>query len=123
MKDIQFSYAKAVSAEAVQAFQAQVAVAQEQLVNGTGLGNDFLGWMNLPADIRPQLADIQATADLLRKECEVIVCIGIGGSYLGAKAVIDALSSSFAWSEHRRGLFVRVASAVEEQEVWYHQYL
>jgi hypothetical protein len=43
MKDIQFSYAKAVSAEAVQAFQAQVAVAQEQLVNGTGLGNDFLG--------------------------------------------------------------------------------
>ena len=42
MKDIQFSYAKAVSAEAVQAYTQQVAIAQEQLVNGTGLGNDFL---------------------------------------------------------------------------------
>ena len=94
MKDIQFSYAKAVSSEAVAAYKEQVALAQDQLVNGTGKGNDFLGWMNLPADIRPQLADIQATADLLRRECEVIVCIGIGGSYLGAKAVIDALSSS-----------------------------
>ena len=79
MKDIQFSYAKAVSAEAIQAYKQQVATAQDQLVNGTGAGNDFLGWMNLPADIRPQLADIQATADLLRRECEVIVCIGIGG--------------------------------------------
>ena len=96
-KDIHFSYAKAVTAEAVAAYKAQVAQAQDQLVNGTGKGNDFLGWMNLPADIRPQLADIQATADLLRRECEVIVCIGIGGSYLGAKAVIDALTSSFAW--------------------------
>ena len=97
MTDIQFSYAKAVSAEAVA--QYKQAVAKEQLVNGTGLGNDFLGWMNLPTDIRPQLADIQATAELLRRECEVIVCIGIGGSYLGAKAGIDALTNSFAWLE------------------------
>ena len=90
-KDIQFSYAKAVSKEAVAAYKDQVATAQDQLVNLTGKGNDFLGWMNLPADIRPQLEDIQATAELLRKECEVIVCIGIGGSYLGAKAVIDEI--------------------------------
>ena len=118
MKDIQFSYAKAVSAEAVQAFQAQVAVAQEQLVNGTGLGNDFLGWMNLPADIRPQLADIQATADLLRKECEVIVCIGIGGSYLGAKAVIDALSSSFAWLEGEKPAIVYAGQNIGEDYLY-----
>ena len=53
-KDIHFSYAKAVTAEAVAAYKEQVALAQDQLVHGTGKGNDFLGWMNLPADIRPQ---------------------------------------------------------------------
>ena len=63
MKDIQFSYGQAVTSDAVAAYKQQVAVAQDQLVNGTGLGNDFLGWMNLPADIRPQLKDIQATAE------------------------------------------------------------
>ena len=52
MKDLQFSYAKAVSAEAVLNYKKQIATAQEQLVNGTGLGNDFLGWVNLPKDIR-----------------------------------------------------------------------
>ena len=86
-----------VSKESVEAYKSQVENAQKALVEGTGAGNDFLGWLNLPQDIRPQLADIQATADLLRARCEVIVCIGIGGSYLGAKAVIDALSNSFAW--------------------------
>ena len=95
MKDIQFSYAKAASAEAVNTYKAQVANCQEMLVKGTGAGNDFLGWVNLPEDIKPQLADIQATANLLREKCEVIVCIGIGGSYLGAKAVNEALMSSF----------------------------
>ena len=72
MKDIQFSYAKAVSAEAVNAYKEQVAACQKMLVKGTGKGNDFLGWMNLPEDIKPQLEDIQATADMLRKECEAI---------------------------------------------------
>ena len=51
MNDIQFSYGSAVTAAAVKAYQQKVAVAQDQLVHGTGLGNDFLGWMNLPADI------------------------------------------------------------------------
>lgn len=86
-----------VNKEAVEAYKNDVLKAQDMLVNATGAGNDFLGWINLPQDIRPQLKDIQNTADLLRKECEVIVCIGIGGSYLGAKAVIDALSNSFEW--------------------------
>ena len=67
MNNIQFSYGTAVADEAINAYKQQVALAQEQLVNGTGLGNDFLGWMNLPADIRPQLEDIQATAELLRR--------------------------------------------------------
>ena len=79
MKDIQFSYGQAVTDTAIAAYKQQVASAQEQLVNGTGLGHDFLGWMNLPSDIRPQLADIQATAELLRRECEVMT---IGQGYL-----------------------------------------
>ena len=114
MKDIQFSYAKAVSAEAVNAYKEQVAACQEMLVKGTGKGNDFLGWMNLPEDIKPQLEDIQATAELLRKECEVIVCIGIGGSYLGAKAVIDALSSSFAYLEGNKPAIVYAGQNIGE---------
>ena len=117
-KDIQFSYAKAVSAEAVAAYEQQVKACQEMLVNGTGAGNDFLGWMNLPADIRPQLADIQATADLLRRECEVIVCIGIGGSYLGAKAVIDALNSSFAWLEGEKPAIVYAGQNIGEDYLY-----
>ncbi len=118
MKDIQFSYAKAVSAKAVNAYKEQVAACQEMLVKGTGKGNDFLGWMNLPEDIKPQLADIQATAELLRKECEVIVCIGIGGSYLGAKAVIDALSSSFAYLEGNKPAIVYAGQNIGEDYLY-----
>ena len=118
MKDIQFSYAKAVSADAVKAYEAQVAQCQEMLEKGTGAGNDFLGWMNLPADIRSQLSNIQATADLLRRECEVIVCIGIGGSYLGAKAVIDALSSSFAWLEGEKPAIVYAGQNIGEDYLY-----
>jgi glucose-6-phosphate isomerase len=66
------------------------------LENGTGKGNDFLGWLHLPSSIdNLVLDDIQKTADLLRSKCEVVVVIGIGGSYLGAKAVIEALSGAF----------------------------
>ena len=118
MNNIQFSYGTAVAAEAINAYKQQVALAQEQLVNGTGLGNDFLGWMNLPADIRPQLEDIQATAELLRRECEVIVCIGIGGSYLGAKAVIDALTSSFAWLEGEKPAIVYAGQNIGEDYLY-----
>ncbi|MGM9836927.1 MAG: glucose-6-phosphate isomerase [Paludibacteraceae bacterium] len=118
MKDIQFSYAKAVSAEAVNAYKAQVANCQEMLVKGTGKGNDFLGWLNLPQDIKPQLSDIQATADLLRSRCEIIVCIGIGGSYLGAKAVNDALSSSFAWLEGKKPAIVYAGQNIGEDYLY-----
>lgn len=66
--------------------------------NGTCPGNDFLGWLHLPTSITPGFLDeIQAVADTLRQKCEVIVVAGIGGSYLGARAVIEALSNSFAW--------------------------
>ena len=83
---------------AVAAFEPKVKAAQEALENGTCPGNDFLGWLHLPSSITPAfIAEIQACADTLRKDCEVIVVAGIGGSYLGARAVIEALGNSFAW--------------------------
>jgi len=64
----------------------------------TGKGSDFLGWVDLPSSVtEPVLADIEATASFLRlKNIEILVVIGIGGSYLGTKAVVDALADSFA---------------------------
>ena len=68
----------------------------ELLHSGNGKGNDFLGWLNLPTETTDEfLSDIEQTAKLLQKECEIVVVVGIGGSYLGARAVIDALSNSF----------------------------
>ena len=67
------------------------------LENQTGLGNDFLGWQTLPTDTPAELvARIEATAARLRENCDYVVCVGIGGSYLGAKAVNFALADSFA---------------------------
>lgn len=68
-----------------------------KLENGTGEGSDFIGWVNLPSQIPAELVgSINTTALRLRENCEYVVCIGIGGSYLGAKAVITALSDNFA---------------------------
>ena len=80
----------------VDALRPAAEAAAETLEKGTGEGNDFLGWLHLPSSISEvELADIEATAAQLRNTCEYVVTIGIGGSYLGAKAVIEALSSSF----------------------------
>ncbi len=81
---------------AVKAYASKVQEAMEMLEKGTGLGNDFLGWLHLPSSITEEhLNDIQATADTLRELCDVVVVAGIGGSYLGARAVIEALSNNF----------------------------
>ena len=83
---------------AVEAFEPKVKAAQEALENGTCPGNDFLGWLHLPSSITPAFIDeLQACANTLRVNCEAIVVAGIGGSYLGARAVIEALGNSFAW--------------------------
>ena len=75
----------------------------ELLHNGEGKGNDFLGWLNLPSETTDEfLSDIENTAKILQKECEIVVVVGIGGSYLGAKAVIDALSNSFDFLQKER---------------------
>ena len=71
-------------------------IALSDLLNGKGKGNDFLGWVNLPNDIDNKLLDsIEESARVLRNNCDIVVVIGIGGSYLGAKAVIEALNNSF----------------------------
>ena len=87
-----------VSAAEIDALAPRVAEAQQALEAGTCLGNDFLGWLHLPTGITPEfLAEVKAVAATLRSECEAVVVAGIGGSYLGAKAVIEALSNSFQW--------------------------
>ena len=101
MKSISLNITKAASflAEgAVKAYEPKVKAAQEALENGTCEGNDFLGWLHLPSSITPEfLNEIQAAANTLREKCEVVVVAGIGGSYLGARAVIEGLGNSFAW--------------------------
>ena len=71
--------------------------AKQTLESGNGAGNDFLGWLHLPSSIdEQQLQEIEKCAAVLRQECEYVITIGIGGSYLGAKAIIEALSDHFA---------------------------
>jgi len=106
MQHIKLSIEKAfgfVSEQAVADYKTQVTKANASLHNGTGKGSDFLGWLNLPTSIdEAHLADVENTAKILRDNCEIVVVIGIGGSYLGAKAVIDALSNSFDWLQTER---------------------
>ena len=101
MKRISLDITKAaqfLSEGAVKAYEPKVRAAQEALENGTCPGNDFLGWLHLPSSITPEFLDeVQAVAETMREKCEAIVVAGIGGSYLGARAVIEALSNSFAW--------------------------
>ena len=86
-----------VSQDEINKLDANAASALDKVLNGTGAGSDFLGWVNLPTETTDALLDdIVATAESLRRDCDTVVAIGIGGSYLGAKAVIEALSDSFA---------------------------
>ena len=97
METIKFSYEKALDKEAVRSVAGEAAAAQKTLHAGDGKGNDFLGWLHLPTSITPAFFDeVEAAAACLRERCEVVVAIGIGGSYLGAKMVIEALSDSFS---------------------------
>ncbi|MCD8261016.1 MAG: glucose-6-phosphate isomerase [Bacteroides sp.] len=105
MKSISLNIEKVlgfIPRETIAGYEAQVKVVMDALHHKTGKGNDFLGWLDLPSSITPeQLADINNTAATLRENCEVVVIAGIGGSYLGAKAVIEALSNSFTWLQPR----------------------
>ena len=101
MKNITLDVSKAVrflKEGTVKEYESKVKAAQASLENGTCPGNDFLGWLHLPSSITPEfLNEVQECANIMRDNCEAIVVAGIGGSYLGARAVIESLSNSFAW--------------------------
>jgi glucose-6-phosphate isomerase len=84
------------------AYEEVIALAQQSIRHldslnaGTGAGSDFLGWLSLPDDILPQLDRIEKIAKHLRSVSDITVVIGIGGSYLGSRAVIEALTHSFS---------------------------
>ncbi|SFL36214.1 glucose-6-phosphate isomerase [Porphyromonadaceae bacterium KH3CP3RA] len=81
---------------------AAAAACNQALHDGSREGNDFLGWVTLPSSITDQaLREIEDAATVLRTHCEAVIVVGIGGSYLGARAVIDALSSSFDWLQKK----------------------
>jgi glucose-6-phosphate isomerase len=87
---------KFVSENEISALKADAEKSLKMLHDKTGAGNDFIGWVNFPSQIsQNDMDDIQATADKLSELADFVVVIGIGGSYLGAKAVIEALSHSF----------------------------
>ena len=106
MKSISLNIEKAIQflpEGSIAAYEPQVKAAMDTLEKGTGLGNDFLGWLHLPSSItKEHLADLKATAQVLRDNCEVVIVAGIGGSYLGARCVIEALSNSFQWLQAKK---------------------
>lgn len=80
--------------------QAMVNAANTELRAGTGAGNDFRGWLNLPVDYdKDEFARIKKAAKKIQSDSEVLICIGIGGSYLGAQAAIEFLNSNFYGKE------------------------
>lgn len=98
-KKIQFDYSKALSfvqQHEIDYLTEPVRVAHEQLHNKTGAGSDYLGWIDLPTNYdKEEFARIQQAAGKIQSDSEVLVVIGIGGSYLGARAAIEMLSHSF----------------------------
>ena len=99
MSKLSFDYSKAlefVSQEEIDNFENTVNLAKETLINKKGAGSDFLGWIDLPVNYDKEEFDrIKKAAKKIQDDSEVLVVIGIGGSYLGAKACIEALSHSF----------------------------
>ena len=84
-----------ISSEEILALAQQSVLHLDSLNKRTGAGSDFLGWMSLPEDVRPQLDRIEKVAERLRSISDLTVIVGIGGSYLGSRAVVEALSHSF----------------------------
>ncbi|MCK4288237.1 MAG: glucose-6-phosphate isomerase, partial [Bacteroidales bacterium] len=85
-----------VSFNEIESFQPEIDKHFKTLFNKTGKGKNFLGWINLPSEIEKDLIkDLESDAKKMREIADVFVVIGIGGSYLGARAVIEALSHNF----------------------------
>ena len=86
---------KFVSEEELNAIAPEISEAAKKLDEKTGEGNDFLGWVDLPENYdKEEFSRIKETAEKIKKSCDILIVIGIGGSYLGARAVIEFLKSS-----------------------------
>jgi glucose-6-phosphate isomerase len=107
MSNIQFDYSKAlgfIDEKEILSLQKNIDNNYKAIYNKTGRGNDFLGWVDLPSKTEDSLLDkIEKTAESLRAKSEVCVVVGIGGSYLGARAVIESLSSQFNLLKKKKG--------------------
>ena len=99
MNKINFNYSKALdffAKEEIDALQPYVDVAHKMLHEKTGLGNDFLGWIDLPNNYdKEEFARIKKAAERIQSDSDVLIVIGIGGSYLGARAAIESLGHCF----------------------------
>lgn len=99
MAKVTYDYSKAlgfVSEEEVELIRPQVEAAKELLLSKKGAGNDFLGWLDLPVDYdKDEFSRIKKAAEKIRNDSEVLLVVGIGGSYLGARAAIEFLKHNF----------------------------
>ena len=106
MGNIKIDYSKTldfIRKDDILAFSDEIKNNIDTLYNKTGKGSDFLGWVNLPSSISfEDIKEIEDTASFFKSECEVVVVVGIGGSYLGSKAVIDALADNFDMLNERK---------------------
>jgi glucose-6-phosphate isomerase len=120
MKNITLDYTNitdSIADEALSQLQPELEKAFQMMLQKTGVGNDFLGWVNLPHEIGEVfLQDIAQTAADLRGKSDIIISVGIGGSYLGARAVIEAIQGPFGG--HRKG-DVAVVFAGQNISSWY----
>ena len=98
-KTVTFDYSKVadfVSAEELANFKSTVMGAKETLISKSGAGNDFVGWIDLPVDYdKEEFERIKAAAKKIQSDSDVLLVVGIGGSYLGARAAIDFLNHPF----------------------------
>ena len=100
MSRVTFDYSKAssfVQEHEMEYMSELTAQAKEKLLSRTGAGNDFLGWIDLPVDYdKESSTELKRAAEKIRNDSDVLLVIGIGGSYLGARAAIEFLGHSFA---------------------------
>ena len=98
-KHVTFDYSLAsgfIRDDEIKSMEAAVAAAKDTLEGRKGAGNDFLGWIDLPVDYdKEEFARIQKAAQKIQSDSDVLVVIGIGGSYLGARAAIEFLRHCF----------------------------
>ena len=120
MKSVKLEIAK-TGIEIPAAMKAKAQEANALLHSGKGAGNDFLGWVHLPSSITDaQIDAIEAVAAKLRAKADLVICIGIGGSYLGARAVLEALSDPFKLlhKEQKQPTVVFAGQNISEDYTW-----